>query len=376
MSTNKILLCALLLVGQQLFSQAFFSSTSNTYTPLNAIFSNCVVPDDSCILISDCSDWTYEGYESDEPMICNLPSSFNFTFCSIKETNISKQKLNAFIYFDNLEPSIYKRAKLDIEVFLPNELNPGNELFLEVTVGQKVYHHQVTTAGLEKISVEFCSNENFEPISISIADFGGETEVDNEVGIKSMVIQHIRNCDVICPECTSFELLPEQQYVISGWVKEKNPPLANQNSDPENETSSIIINFIEDESETIPEGYLYVFTPTGAAIDGWKKITGTFSVPADATSISIELEYLGGEEAYFDDIRIHPINSNLKSFVYDQNSQKLMAELDENNYATFYEYDNEGGLVRVKKETERGIHTIQETRSSTKKTAETGDIGE
>jgi hypothetical protein len=44
-----------------------------------------------------------------------------------------------------------------------------------------------------------------------------------------------------------------------------------------------------------------------------------------------------------------------------------MAELDENNFATFYEYDDEGSLVRVKKETERGIMTIKENRSSYKK---------
>ena len=46
-----------------------------------------------------------------------------------------------------------------------------------------------------------------------------------------------------------------------------------------------------------------------------------------------------------------------------------MAELDENNYSTFYEYDNEGGLIRVKKETEKGVYTIQETRSGNPKKA-------
>ena len=40
-----------------------------------------------------------------------------------------------------------------------------------------------------------------------------------------------------------------------------------------------------------------------------------------------------------------------------------MSELDENNYATFYEYDDDGSLVRVKKETERGVKTIKETRT-------------
>ena len=42
----------------------------------------------------------------------------------------------------------------------------------------------------------------------------------------------------------------------------------------------------------------------------------------------------------------------------------LMAELDENNYATFFEYDDDGTLIRLKKETERGIMTIKETRSA------------
>jgi hypothetical protein len=45
-----------------------------------------------------------------------------------------------------------------------------------------------------------------------------------------------------------------------------------------------------------------------------------------------------------------------------------MAELDENGFATFYEYDDEGSLIRVKKETERGVVTLKETRSSYKKT--------
>jgi hypothetical protein len=45
-------------------------------------------------------------------------------------------------------------------------------------------------------------------------------------------------------------------------------------------------------------------------------------------------------------------------------SLRLMAELDENNYSTFYEYDDDGTLIRVKKETERGIMTLKETRSA------------
>ena len=76
---------------------------------------------------------------------------------------------------------------------------------------------------------------------------------------------------------------------------------------------------------------------------------------------------LTGTMAYFDDVRVLPSNGNMKSFVYDQKTQRLMAELDENNYSTFYEYDIEGGLIRIKKETEKGVFTIQETRSGNTK---------
>ncbi len=103
--------------------------------------------------------------------------------------------------------------------------------------------------------------------------------------------------------------------------------------------------------------------PNENIIDGWQRIQDKFKVPIGTVKIKIDLVNDHNNDAFFDDVRIFPIDGNMKSFVYDQVTQKLMAELDENNYATFYEYDNEGGLIRVKKETEKGVFTIQETRS-------------
>nr|MBP7556805.1 hypothetical protein [Chitinophagaceae bacterium] len=70
---------------------------------------------------------------------------------------------------------------------------------------------------------------------------------------------------------------------------------------------------------------------------------------------------------YVDDIRIHPFNANMKSYVYDPVNLRLLSELDANNYARFYEYDEEGTLIRTKAETEKGIKTITETRSAKQK---------
>ncbi len=107
--------------------------------------------------------------------------------------------------------------------------------------------------------------------------------------------------------------------------------------------------------------------PSGPIIEGWQKIEGEFTVPGDAGSVNLKFSNDSTQKVYFDDIRIHPFNANMKSYVYDARSLRLSAELDENNYASFYEYDEEGQLVRVKKETVQGIKTIKETRSAKQK---------
>jgi hypothetical protein len=107
--------------------------------------------------------------------------------------------------------------------------------------------------------------------------------------------------------------------------------------------------------------------PTGPIISGWQRFEEVINIPIGATELEVNFQNNSGFESYWDDIRFHPFKANMKSFAYDKQSLRLMAELDENNYATFYEYDNEGTLVRVKKETTDGIKTIKETRSSLQK---------
>jgi hypothetical protein len=157
------------------------------------------------------------------------------------------------------------------------------------------------------------------------------------------------------------------KYIVSGWVKETG---GNQKITYSNSSIQVYIDGIPAPAQ--------VFSPAGAIIDGWQRILGiltifegTQSANIIATAIKITLDCTNSQgSCYFDDIRFFPYNGNMKSFVYDEDTQRLMAELDENNYATFYEYDLEGGLVRVKKETEKGVFTIQETRSNTVKREE------
>lgn len=175
------------------------------------------------------------------------------------------------------------------------------------------------------------------------------------------LLLQIDNCEgrvVKCKECiSSFAPIPGSKYVVSAWVREEAVKKLTYTK------PAIYMTMNGPGTELGP------FLPSGRIIDGWQKIEKEFTVPDGTYSIEVILRNAdpgSGEAIYYDDIRIHPFKASMKSYVYDPYTQKLVAELDENNYATFYEYDEEGKLVRVKKETERGIMTIKETNSNLK----------
>lgn len=153
----------------------------------------------------------------------------------------------------------------------------------------------------------------------------------------------------------TFALIKGKQMLISAWVKEGSKDCKCENYIG----NSIRITVPETNSE------IALLRPSGNIIEGWQRYEGAFIVPSDAEKLKISFtNSLNNSAVYFDDIRIQPFNSNMKTFVYGSSNLRLLAELDENNFASFYEYDNDGTLNRLKKETERGIKTISETRSA------------
>ena len=163
-----------------------------------------------------------------------------------------------------------------------------------------------------------------------------------------------------CEDCIgSFAPEPGKTYLLSAWVKEENAPLSKVTyTHP-----AVSLSFALQSGGGSPLG---PYTAKGQIIDGWQRIEEEFTVPANAWEMDLILTCSTGH-CLFDDIRVFPYDGSMKSYVYDPVSLRLMAELDERNYATFYEYDEEGRLLRIKKETERGIMTIQESKSSTVK---------
>jgi uncharacterized repeat protein (TIGR01451 family) len=255
---------------------------------------------------------------------------------------------------------------LDIE--FPNGgqiLNPGNSVEI-------IYSGIVTGSNNQIARNSFSFKATEEDGTTAFGSINSNTVVINNNG---------EGCNPLppCYDCSSFDLrktTPQlvSKYLVSGWVREEDPTTPEKQF--KNYLSSIKISFTDVGGALITTPQLDTtpgvtipgnpeFFPTGEIIDGWQRIVGEFIVPNNVDDMKLELinKNANGTMAYFDDIRVLPSNGNMKSFVYDQKTQRLMAELDENNYSTFYEYDLEGGLIRIKKETEKGVFTIQETRS-------------
>ncbi len=164
----------------------------------------------------------------------------------------------------------------------------------------------------------------------------------------------------------NFCLIPSKRMQFSAWVRE-DCLIPCTKTDYTNSNIEIWANGAKLISQMATNGPDYNIKRTGNIIDGWQKIEGEFTIPIGATTAEIRFINSNTAPMYVDDIRIHPFNANMKSYVYDPRTLRLSAELDENNYASFYEYDEEGQLVRVKKETIQGIKTIKETRSAKQK---------
>lgn len=143
-------------------------------------------------------------------------------------------------------------------------------------------------------------------------------------------------------------------YVLSAWVKESRTGIVTEYTD-----AKVQVEFTDQNNATTSTD----IQASGLLIESWQRVNGTFEVPVGTKSISIKIIGATDVETWFDDLRVHPEKATMKTFAYDATTLRNMAAMDENNYATFYEYDAEGSLIRVKKETAKGIITIQENKT-------------
>jgi hypothetical protein len=145
-------------------------------------------------------------------------------------------------------------------------------------------------------------------------------------------------------------------YLVGAWLKDSVSALDTIFGEPE-----LTVEVVHPGGTTT-----YHLKSSGLIIGGWQRLEGKIKIFSGTTAINFKLKAAESHCSWFDDIRVHPLLANIKSYAYDPITLRLMADLDENNYTTFYEYDLEGNLTRIKRETERGILTIKESKSSIK----------
>jgi hypothetical protein len=199
----------------------------------------------------------------------------------------------------------------------------------------------------EKVGLSFALTTMGQDTITARLQFNTKQDVCVAGGIALAAIKS--NNKILLP---AFSPTKGARMVISAWVKENLSCNCTAYK-----ANHIIVAFLGGESSS------YTFSPTGNIIEGWQRYESVFDIPASNDLITVSLA-ADTATVYFDDLRIHPFNANMKSFVFHPVNLRLMAELDENNYATYYEYDDDGTLIRVKKETQRGVKTIKETRSA------------
>ncbi len=114
------------------------------------------------------------------------------------------------------------------------------------------------------------------------------------------------------------------------------------------------------ESDVQESTNAHYYYPKRIASSGhWQLYEFEFTHSRDSKFEIVAKEGFKGK-VFLDDLRIQPYEAEAVCYVYDE-AQRLIAQFDDQHFASLFEYNAEGALIRKSKETTRGIKTISET---------------
>lgn len=144
------------------------------------------------------------------------------------------------------------------------------------------------------------------------------------------------------------------EYTVTAWV---NAPLGS--------TAKLNIRLLGNGglvNQIVSKGF---HDPSNITVGNWKQLTLKILVPTNYTSTNANEDlrvYVtdNATQVSIDDFRVAPSRAVIEGFVYGESGSELTHKLDQNNFYTRMEYDAEGRVKAVYKETLNGEKKIKE----------------
>ncbi len=278
--------------------------------------------------------------------------SFNHSFVALKASNSKVSEVG----FDGFEDyyNYYNAFVQPYQLHLNNYLDFADQINV-LTTNSAHPALTETQAHTGRFSLSFNSGQ-------SVVLSHNLEGVDPE-DLEPMPQPDIPRCDPQTITSLNKLSFTRKSHYISFWIKAK----TNLN---DYGTGVFTFNITSKNGANVPTANTYVITKS-PVINGWQK----FDIDVDIirplvgpNKVEFSFSVPGGSLGfYIDDFRVQPKNSVMNTMVYDPKSTRMWASMDERNFATIFEYDTEGNLVRTKKESVNGIYTLNETRKAIKK---------
>ena len=146
-------------------------------------------------------------------------------------------------------------------------------------------------------------------------------------------------------------------YVAKVWVHKLSPPTAALSLQLNGTTTGAYT-----DTKTVMRN-----NPANVTVGDWVLMSVELEVPANFNTgathnMLLSLSNNGSAgKAYFDDLAFHPKDAMMTGHVYNEKTGALVAQLDNDNFATFYTYDQAMRLTSASKEYSGGIRKVTES---------------
>ena len=141
-------------------------------------------------------------------------------------------------------------------------------------------------------------------------------------------------------------LLNNRDYVASCWVHQDSP---------DDISLSVTLNGINSETIRIVDVYALAEKSDATIVSGeWLLLKVEFTVPENyisreygINSLSVKIvNNSSTQDAFVDDFMVRPSHASVDAYIFDQDNDLLINQINSKNYASKSEYDDKGNLIR------------------------------